>query len=355
MTPPPPEVAARSYFLKDFYSNQTLAAKGADDRVEPASLTKLMTAYLTFKAIKQGTIKIDQVIPVSEKAWKAEGSRMFIDLKTPVTVNELIHGMIIQSGNDACIALAEAIAGSEDVFAQMMNREAQRLGMKGSHFMNSNGLPHPQHYTTAADLAILASAIIKDFPEYFPIYSKKEYTYNKITQPNRNGLLWKDPNVDGMKTGHTESAGYCLVATSKRDGRRVLSVVLGTASANVRESESAKLLNYGLQFYDTPKVYSNGQSVQTLKVWKGQAPEVKIGFNRDLYLSVPKGQAGNIKASLTTQQPLIAPISAGQAVGKVKLELDGKVLGEYPVVSLATVAQAGFFGRTWDSLRLMLK
>jgi len=355
MTPPPPEVAARSYFLKDFYSNQTLAAKSADDRVEPASLTKLMTAYLTFKAIKQGTIKIDQVIPVSEKAWKAEGSRMFIDLKTPVTVNELIHGMIIQSGNDACIALAEAIAGSEDVFAQMMNREAQRLGMKGSHFMNSNGLPHPQHYTTAADLAILASAIIKDFPEYFPIYSKKEYTYNKITQPNRNGLLWKDPNVDGMKTGHTESAGYCLVATSKRDGRRVLSVVLGTASANVRESESAKLLNYGLQFYDTPKVYSNGQTVQTLKVWKGQAPEVKIGFNRDLYLSVPKGQAGNIKASLTTQQPLIAPISAGQAVGKVKLELDGKVLGEYPVVSLATVAQAGFFGRTWDSLRLMLK
>jgi D-alanyl-D-alanine carboxypeptidase (penicillin-binding protein 5/6) len=314
-----------------------------------------MTAYLTFKAIKQGTIKIDRVIPVSEKAWKAEGSRMFIDLKTPVTVNELIHGMIIQSGNDACIALAEAIAGSEDVFAQMMNREAQRLGMKGSHFMNSNGLPHPQHYTTAADLAILASAIIKDFPEYFPIYSKKEYTYNKITQPNRNGLLWKDPNVDGMKTGHTESAGYCLVATSKRDGRRVLSVVLGTASANVRESESAKLLNYGLQFYDTPKVYSNGQSVRTLKVWKGQAPEVKIGFNRDLYLSVPKGQAGNIKASLTTQQPLIAPISAGQAVGKVKLELDGKVLGEYPVVSLATVAQAGFFGRTWDSLRLMLK
>ncbi|MDQ5888117.1 MAG: hypothetical protein QG667_1410 [Pseudomonadota bacterium] len=355
MTPPPPEVAARSYFLKDFHSNQTLAAKSADDRVEPASLTKLMTAYLTFKAIKQGTIKIDQVIPVSEKAWKAEGSRMFIDLKTPVTVNELIHGMIIQSGNDACIALAEAIAGSEEVFAQMMNREAQRLGMKNSHFMNSTGLPHPQHFTSANDLGLLATAIIKDFPQYFPIYSKKEYTYNKITQPNRNGLLWKDPNVDGMKTGHTESAGYCLVATSRRDGRRVLSVVLGTASANVRESESAKLLNYGLQFYDTPKVYSNGQTVQTLKVWKGQAPEVKIGFNRDLYLSVPKGQAGKIKASLTTQQPLIAPISAGQAVGKIKLELDGKVLGEYPVVSLATVGQAGFFGRTWDSLRLMLK
>ncbi|MFO1380490.1 MAG: D-alanyl-D-alanine carboxypeptidase family protein [Chitinivorax sp.] len=355
MTPPPPDVAARSYFLKDFYSNQTLASKAADDRVEPASLTKLMTAYLTFKAIKQGTIKIDQVIPVSEKAWRAEGSRMFIDLKTPVTVNELIQGMIIQSGNDACIALAEAIAGSEDVFAQMMNREAQRLGMKGTHFMNSTGLPHPQHYTTAADLATLAAAIVRDYPEYFPIYSKKEYTYNKITQPNRNGLLWKDPNVDGMKTGHTESAGYCLVATSRREGRRVMSVVLGTSSANVRESESAKLLNYGLQFFDTPKVYSRNQSLQTLKVWKGQAEDVKIGFNRDLYLSVPKGQAGNIKATLTTQQPLIAPVSAGQAVGKVKLELNGQPLGEYPVVALATVQQAGFFGRSWDSVRLMFK
>ena len=355
MTPPPPEVAARAYFLKDFHSNQTLAAKAADDRVEPASLTKLMTAYLTFKAIKQGTIKLDQVIPVSERAWRAEGSRMFIDLKTPVTVNELIHGMIIQSGNDACIALAEAIAGSEEVFAQMMNREAQRLGMKNSHFMNSTGLPHPQHYTSANDLGLLATAIIKDFPQYFPIYSQKGYTYNKITQPNRNGLLWKDPNVDGMKTGHTESAGYCLVATSKREGRRVLSVVLGASSPSVRESESAKLLNYGLQFYDTPRVYSRNQSIQTLKVWKGQNEAVKIGFNQDLFLSIPKGQAGNIKATLTTQQPLIAPVSAGQPVGRVKLELAGKSLGEYPVVALATVPQAGFFGRGWDSIRLMFK
>ena len=355
MVPPPPDVAARAYFLKDFHSNQTLAAKGADERVEPASLTKLMTAYLTFKAIKQGTIKLDQVIPVSQTAWRAEGSRMFIDLKTPVTANELIHGMIIQSGNDACIALAEAIAGSEAVFAQMMNREAQRLGMKNSHFMNSTGLPHPQHYTSAGDLALLATAIIKYFPQYFPIYSQKEYTYNKITQANRNGLLWKDPNVDGMKTGHTDSAGYCLVATSRRDGRRVLSVVLGTTSASVREAESAKLLNYGLQFYDTPRVYSRNQAIQSLKVWKGAAEEVKIGFDRDLFLSVPKGQAGNIKATLTTLQPLMAPVSSGQAVGKVRLELNGKPLGEYPVVALATVSQAGFVGRTWDSVRLMFK
>jgi len=353
--PQPPEVAARSYLLIDLASQQVLAERDADAQADPASLTKLMTAYLTFKAIKQGTIKLDQVIPVSERAWRAEGSRMFIDLKTPVTVNELIHGMIIQSGNDACIALAEAIAGSEEVFAQMMNREAQRLGMKNSHFMNSTGLPHPQHYTSANDLGVLATAIIKDFPQYFPIYSQKEYTYNKITQPNRNGLLWKDPNVDGMKTGHTESAGYCLVATSKREGRRVLSVVLGASSPSVRESESAKLLNYGLQFYDTPRVYSRNQSIQTLKVWKGQNEAVKIGFNQDLFLSIPKGQAGNIKATLTTQQPLIAPVSAGQPVGRVKLELAGKSLGEYPVVALATVPQAGFFGRGWDSIRLMFK
>ena len=220
MTPPPPEVAARSYFLKDFYSNQTLAARAADDRVEPASLTKLMTAYLTFKAIKQGTIKIDQVIPVSEKAWKAEGSRMFIEPNKPVSVDELIRGVIVQSGNDACVALAETIAGSEEAFAALMNREAQRLGMTNTHFTNSTGLPDPQLYTSARDLAVLASAIVRDFPEYYGLYSLKEFTYNGIKQPNRNRLLYMDPSVDGMKTGHTSSAGYCLVSTARRGERR---------------------------------------------------------------------------------------------------------------------------------------
>ncbi len=353
LTPPVPEIAARAYLLTDYYSGQTLAQRDENMRVEPASLTKLMTAYVTFKAIKQGRIKLDQVVPVSSNAYKKEGSVMFIDPKIPVTVNELIHGMIIQSGNDACIALAEAIAGSEAVFAQMMNQEAARLGMKSTHFMNSTGLPDPQHYTTAHDLALIAAALIHDFPEFYPIYSQKEYTYNKIKQPNRNLLLYRDPNVDGMKTGHTDSAGFCLIASSKRDGRRVISVVLGTTGDNVRATESSKLLNWGLQFYDTPKLYSANQSLQQVPVWKGAEREIKVGFRNDLYLSLPKGAAGRVKASLTTQQPLLAPVATGQRVGKLTLTLDGQPLGEYPVVALNNVAQAGIFGRAWDSVRLM--
>ncbi|MEW9899119.1 D-alanyl-D-alanine carboxypeptidase family protein [Chitinivorax sp. PXF-14] len=353
LTPPVPEIAARAYLLTDYYSGQTLAQRDENMRVEPASLTKLMTAYVTFKAVKQGRIKLDQVVPVSSNAYKKEGSVMFIDPKIPVTVDELIHGMIIQSGNDACIALAEAIAGSEAVFAQMMNQEAARLGMKNTHFVNSTGLPDPQHYTTAHDLALIAAALVRDFPEFYPIYSQKEFTYNKIKQPNRNLLLYRDPNVDGMKTGHTESAGFCLIASSKRDGRRVISVVLGTTGDNVRATESSKLLNWGLQFYDTPKLYSANQSLQQVPVWKGAEREIKVGFRNDLYLSLPKGTASRIKASLTTQQPLLAPVAAGQRVGKLTLTLDGQPLGEYPVVALNNVAQAGIFGRAWDSVRLM--
>ncbi|MBB5019963.1 D-alanyl-D-alanine carboxypeptidase (penicillin-binding protein 5/6) [Chitinivorax tropicus] len=355
LIPPVPEIAAKAYLLTDYYSGQTLASLDETKRIEPASLTKLMTAYLTFKAIKQGSLKLDQVVPVSNAAYKKEGSVMFIDPKIPVTVNELIHGMIIQSGNDACIALSEAIAGSEDVFAQLMNKEAQRLGMANTHFMNSTGLPHPEHYTTARDLGILARAIIHDFPEFYPIYSQKEYTYNKIKQPNRNLLLWRDPNVDGMKTGHTDSAGFCLIASAKRDGRRVISVVLGAANENVRATESAKLLNWGLQFYETPKLYAANQPLQQIQVWKGETEKVGVGFRGDLYMSLPKGAASRIKATITTQQPLVAPLSAGQRVGKISLTLDGKTIGEYPVVALSNVPQAGFVGRTWDSLRLMFK
>ncbi|WP_137938772.1 D-alanyl-D-alanine carboxypeptidase family protein [Chitinivorax sp. B] len=355
LIPPVPEIAAKAYLLTDYYSGQTLAARDEAKRIEPASLTKLMTAYLTFKAVKQGTLKLDQVIPVSNAAYKKEGSVMFIDPKIPVTVNELVHGMIIQSGNDACIALAEAIAGSEDVFAQLMNKEAQRLGMANTRFMNSTGLPHPEHYTTARDLGILASAIIRDFPEFYPIYSQKEYTYNKIKQPNRNLLLWRDPNIDGMKTGHTDSAGFCLIASAKREGRRVISVVLGAANENVRATESSKLLNWGLQFYDTPKLYGANQALQQIQVWKGTSDNVAVGFRSDLYLSLPKGAASRIKASITTQQPMVAPVAAGQRVGKISLTLDGKSLGEYPVVALSSVPQAGFVGRAWDSLRLMFK
>jgi D-alanyl-D-alanine carboxypeptidase (penicillin-binding protein 5/6) len=358
--PPPavpsvPPVAAKAYVLLDFNSGQTLASQLPDERVEPASLTKLMTAYITFAALKQKTLRADQTIPVSTRAWRAEGSRMFIEPNKPVTVDELMRGMIVQSGNDACIALAEAIAGSEDVFAQMMNREAQRLGMKNTSFMNSTGLPHPQHYSTANDLALLAAALVRDFPEYYPLYSIKEFRYNNISQANRNRLLWLDPTVDGMKTGHTDNAGYCLVTSARRGVRRIISVVLGTASESVRASESQKLLNYGFQFYDSVRLYEKNQQVASLQVWKGTGNQVKAGFTSDLYMALPKGQTEKLKASVESQQPLIAPIRAGQRIGTLRVEADGKMVREFPVVALEEVPLAGLLGRGWDTLRLLFK
>lgn len=280
---------------------------------------------------------------------------MFLDPRIPATVNDLIHGMIIQSGNDACVTLAEAIAGSEEVFGQLMTREARRLGMNGTNFQNSTGLPGAQHYTTVRDLGILANALIRDFPEFYPIYSKKEFRYNNITQPNRNLLLYRDPNVDGMKTGFTDAAGYNLVASSRRDGRRVVSVVVGTTSPEARAVESSKLLNYGLQFFDTPRLYMNKKPVSKLPVFKGKESELEIGVSRDVYVSVPKGTSRKIQVQMTTQKPLLAPIKAGQTVGKLSLSLDGKVLAEQPLVALKEVPEAGFFGRLIDSIKLMLQ
>ena len=352
--PTPPALAAKSWLLIETGSGQTLASQAADERLEPASLTKLMTAYLTFAALKQGAIKINQAVPVSEKAWRTGGSKMFIRVGTEVSVEDLIKGMIVQSGNDACVALAEAIAGSEDNFAQMMNREAQRLGMKSSSFKNSTGLPDPELYTTARDLATLTTALIRDFPEdYAKYYSIKEFRYNNITQHNRNRLLWVDPTVDGVKTGHTEAAGYCLVSSAQRGPRRLLSVVLGAASDNVRTQESLKLLNYGFQFYDAVQLYAKDQTVSSLKVWKGSAATVKAGFKSDFILSVPKGFGPKVQAELVSQQPLIAPVAAGQTVGTMKVSVDGKAYGEYPVVALEGVGQAGIIGRTIDAIRLM--
>jgi D-alanyl-D-alanine carboxypeptidase (penicillin-binding protein 5/6) len=351
----PPQIAAKSYLLLDFHSQQTLASQRADERFEPASLTKLMTAYLTFGALKQKKIQPGQAVPVSERAWKAEGSRMFIEPRKAVSVDELIRGMIVQSGNDACVALAELIAGSEEAFAQLMNQEALRLGMKNTSFMNSTGLPNAQHYSTAFDLALLAAAIIRDFPEYHPLYSMKEFRYNNITQANRNRLLWSDPTVDGMKTGYTENAGYCLITSAKRGERRLLTVVLGTSSEAARAAESQKLLNYGFQFYDSVKLYDANQAVASLPVWKGSANSVKAGFVNDMYVSIPKGQADKLKAQLASQQPLVAPIAAGQKLGVMKLTLDGKPYAEIPLVALDSVALAGIFGRGWDSLRLLFK
>ena len=353
--PPAPDVAARAFVLLDFQSGQVLQAQKPDERVEPASLTKLMTAYVTFTALKQGRLKLDQTLPVSEKAWRTEGSRMFIKLNTQVAVADLMKGMIVQSGNDACITLAEGIAGSEDAFVVVMNREAQRLGMSNTHFMNATGLPHAQHYSTARDLAVLAAALIRDFPEYYPLYSIKEFRYNNITQPNRNRLLWQDPFVDGMKTGHTESAGFCLITSAKRSEMRLISVVLGANSDNARTAESQKLLNYGFQFYETYRLYQKGQTIATLPVYKGSENSVKTGFTHDVFLSLPKGYYAHAKVTLTSRQPLLATLIPGQAVGTVTVNVEGKPIVTLPLQSLENVNVAGLFGRTWDSMKLWFK
>ena len=351
--PQPPEIAARTYMLVDVTANQVLAAKDIDAPVEQASLTKLMTGYLVFDALRAKKVTLDQKLPVSVRAWKMPGSRMFIDPKMQVPVEDLIKGMIVQSGNDACVALAETIAGSEDNFAQMMNREAQRLGMKASSFRNSTGLPDPQHYTTARDLATLAGALIRDFPEdYAKYYSMKEFRYNNITQHNRNRLLWLDPTVDGVKTGHTDAAGYCLISSAKRDTRRLISVVLGTKSDAVRAQESLKLLNFGFQAYDAVKLYAKNEAVSNLKVWKGTEKTVKAGFTEDFIMVVPKGYGPRIKSELQSQQPLIAPVAQGQIVGTMKVSLDDKPYGEFPVVAIDGVPVAGIFGRAIDTIRL---
>jgi D-alanyl-D-alanine carboxypeptidase (penicillin-binding protein 5/6) len=352
---PPPAIAAKAYVLVDTLSGETLAAQNADEPREPASLTKLMTAYLVFRALREKQLTPSQMVNVSHKAWRAEGSRMFIDPKKAVSVDELLRGEIVQSGNDAATALAEAVAGSEEAFVARMNQEAARLGMKSTHFVNATGLPSAQQASTAADLARVASAIIRDFPEYYPLYSLKEYRYNNITQPNRNRLLWTDPFVDGMKTGFTDSAGYCLIASAKRGPRRLLSVVLGATSDSARAIEAQKLLNYGFQFYDTVQLYQNGQPVSALKVWKGAADSVPAGFVADQYVTLPKGQASKMKLTLEAVEPLIAPVAVGQRVGAVKVSLEDKPLGEFPLQALADVPPAGLLGRMWGTVRLWFR
>jgi len=353
---PPPSLAVKAYLLKDFNSGHVIATQNASMRIEPASLTKIMTAYLSFKAVKNGHLQLTQTLPVSEFAWKVEGSKMFIEPNKPVTVDELMHGMIIVSGNDASIALAEGIASTEELFASMMNKEAQRLGMKNTHYMNATGLPDPQHYTTAEDLSILASALIRDFPEdYKRLYSVKEYSYNNIKQPNRNRLLWLDPNVDGMKTGHTESAGYCLISSAKRDNTRRISVILGAPTDAARATESQKLLNYGFQFFDSTLVYKRGQAINQLKVWKGSENVVASTVASDVYLTLPKGEYANVKAVISSTQPLIAPIKKGQVIGTVKFMLNGKVVEQRSMVAAKAVDTAGILGRAWDSIKLLLQ
>lgn len=360
-TVPPPTIAARSWLLLDATSGQVIASQDPVARIEPASLTKIMTAYLTFAAIRDKKLTIDQMVNVSAKAWKvdASSSKMFIDPATPVSVNDLLHGLMVQSGNDAAVALAEAVAGDESTFVFMMNKEAQRMGMKNSKFGNPHGLPSPDNFSTAQDLSILAARVILDFPEFYKIDSVKSFTYNKITQPNRNRLLWLDPTVDGMKTGHTEAAGYGMIASAKRPSgnlqRRLISVVLGTNSDQTRTQESQKLLNWGFQNFDTVKLYSKGQAILTPEVWKGSSGMVKIGFPNDVIVTVPKGVAGKMKPVLERKDPLVAPLAMNSRVGTLKMMVDNKPLLELPVVALEEVGQATIFGRAWDSMRLWVK
>jgi D-alanyl-D-alanine carboxypeptidase (penicillin-binding protein 5/6) len=360
-TLPPPTIAGKSWLLLDTTSGQVIASQEPNGRIEPASLTKVMTAYVVFEALKDKKVSLGQMVNVSVRAWKvdASSSKMFIDPATPVSINDLLYGLMVQSGNDAAVALAEAVAGDEGAFVALMNKEADRMGMKATHFANPHGLPSPDNYSTAQDLATLASRVILDYPEFYKIDSVKSFTYNKIKQPNRNRLLWSDPTVDGMKTGHTEAGGYSMIASAKRPNgtgeRRLISVLLGATSDNMRAQESQKLLNWGFQNFDTVKLYAKGQAIDTPRVWKGTQNQVKIGFNRDTYITLPKGVAEKLKPVLERKDPLVAPIAAGSKVGTVKMMLDGKVQMELPVLALEQVNQASIFGRAWDSVRLLFK
>jgi D-alanyl-D-alanine carboxypeptidase (penicillin-binding protein 5/6) len=354
LIPQAPILAAKSWLLLNVTSNQILAVGNPDARIEPASLTKLMTAYLSFKALRQKSIALNTVVAVSPKAWKAEGSRMFIEPNRPVTVDELLHGMIIQSGNDASIALAERIGTSEEQFAQMMNQQAAALGMTSSHFMNATGLPDPQHLSTARDLSKIARAIQHDFPEYYPLYSEKQYRYNNINQPNRNQLLWKDPSVDGMKTGHTDSAGFCLIASAKRGDQRLLSVVVGTDSESARATESEKLLNYGFQYFDTQRIHVANTVFNKLPVYKAHSDLIEAGFHEDIWLTLPKGDFARYKETFRPKSPLVAPIAATASLGKLDIVVDGKVVTSYEVPPLSAVPEGNMLQRLWGSLRLMM-
>lgn len=350
--PSAPEVAARAWIVFDANSGQVLGSHAPDMPVEPASITKVMTAFLVFEAIEEGRLAMDQEVLVSERAWRAPGSRMFIDVNTRVRVEDLLRGMIIQSGNDASIALAEAVAGSEEAFAERMTNRARELGMSNTRFLNSTGLPDPQHLTTVADLAVLAHELIQRFPQFYGIYQERSYEWNNIRQANRNRLLHLDTSVDGLKTGHTSTAGFCLVASAQRDGRRLISVVVGTESDNVRVQESLKILNWGFQNFDTVRVFEAGQVVGNAQVWKGAAEQADLVVGQDLWLTVPRGGANALQTRLERTDPLLAPLRAGDAVGSITVSLGDTVLQRLPLQIQADVPSAGFFRRTVDSLRL---
>ncbi|WP_313485027.1 D-alanyl-D-alanine carboxypeptidase family protein [Stutzerimonas kunmingensis] len=352
IVPSAPQLAAKSYMLMDAASGEVLVEHNGDERLPPASLTKLMTAYIATLEIQKGQISDSDMVTVSEKAWRTGGSRMFIQVNTQVSVDDLLHGIIIQSGNDASVAMAEHIAGSEEAFADLMNSTAQRLGMTNSHFVNATGLPDPDHYSSANDMAKLARAIIYEDPAHYAIYAQKEFFWNNIKQPNRNLLLWRDKTVDGLKTGHTEEAGYCLVASAVRDNMRLISVVFGTDSEQARAAETQKLLTYGFRFFETRTFYQKGTELAQAQVWKGQQDKLKAGLAQDLTMTLPRGQAEKLQAVMSFNGTLTAPIQQGDVIGKVEVKLEDKVVRSTDLVALETIEEGGLFRRFWDSIRL---
>ena len=353
--PEPPQLAATGYILIDGETGETLAERNADQRLPPASLTKMMSSYLVIDELVRGRINETNMVNISVKAWKMEGSRMYVKEGTQVSVIDLLRGEIIQSGNDATVALAEYVGSTEDAFVDMMNKKAQELGMKSTHFQNAAGLPAPEHYTTAHDLGLLARAVIYNHPQHYALYAEKEFKYNNIRQPNRNRLLFLDPTVDGLKTGHTEEAGYCLVASAKREGTRLIAVVLGTKSENARAEETQKLLSYGFRNFETVGLYKANTEVTKTRVWSGKAPEVVLGLPKDIRMSLPKGRANDVKANVHVNETIKAPITAGQELGSLTIELDGKVINTQPLVALQPVEEASFFARMWDKIKLFFR
>jgi D-alanyl-D-alanine carboxypeptidase (penicillin-binding protein 5/6) len=354
--PAPPRLAASSYILQDFDSGQILAERNADKVLPPASLTKIMTAYVAFTELKVGRLSLEEKVTVSEKAWRTQGSKMFIEVNKRITIEDLLQGIIIQSGNDASVAVAEHIAGSEQAFAEMMNEQARRLKMNSTHFMNATGLPVPsQHYTTARDLAILTRAVIRDFPEYYKWEAVKEFTFNNITQKNRNTLLWRDESVDGVKTGHTDEAGYCLVASAKRQKMRLISVVLGTKSKSARANESQTLLNYGFRFYETHKLYDANTVLASSRVWKGATETVELGLAEDLFVTISRRHYAEMKATTDVDYKIMAPIEKGGQLGAVNVMLHNKIVSSKPLIALNAVAIGSFFQRAYDSALMLIK
>ncbi len=353
--PAPPKINASSYLVMDFNSGELLVEENIYQKVPPASLTKIMTVYVVASELENGKISLEDEVPVSEKAWRTQGSRMFIEVDKKVKLDDLLHGVIIQSGNDASVALAEYISGTEDVFADLMNKHAERLGMKNTHFANSTGLPDTNHYTTASDLAILARALINDYPEVYDLHKIKEYTFNKIKQHNRNKLLWRDRSVDGVKTGHTEEAGYCLVASAIRDGMRLISVVMGTDGMNARAKASQALLNYGYRFYETHKLYSAGDFITSVKVWKADIDTLNLGLVKDLYITVPRGQYEKLEPVVEIDKQVIAPVNQGEQQGVLNIMLTNENIISVPLLAMETVSEGGIVNRLKDEVRLLFE